>query len=137
MKDLISRVESAQESNRLLDCEIYLAFFGGDHRLAGGRATLSEYVSANREKINGLGEDALDILDDAVARYTDSIESALKLFPPNHYYLLGAGRTRPKEPLFGAVIYADADGDVILGQSESNTSLALAICGAALKTIPA
>lgn len=121
MQELIERLETGVD--RELDWEI--------HRAAGG---LSDQLLAIMESnVEHRKESGVENCYFDSPKYTASVDAALTLFPPNYYYLLGAGITRPDEPMFGAVIYADADGDTILGQGESNSSLPIAICIASLR----
>lgn len=65
-------------------------------------------------------------------RYLDSIDDAIGLVPPGLYWLIGAGKTRPAEPLFGAQIIDPASGAVI-AEAEGDVTAAHTICIAALK----
>ena len=63
--------------------------------------------------------------------YTVNPECALSLLPSDLYWLIGKGRTRPDEPLYGVNLFNPGDEKAIV-QAESE-SLCLAICLAALK----
>ena len=62
--------------------------------------------------------------------YTESVDAAMTLIPDGFWWTVGAGRTRPDEPLYGAFIY---DGDDLVGSGETEVSAAIALCVAALK----
>lgn len=71
---------------------------------------------------------------------TGSLDAALSLLPADSWFVLGAGKTRPDEPLYGAAILRAGDIDATaIGDGEHPTSLAIAVCIAALKarqTVP-
>jgi hypothetical protein len=82
----------------------------------------------------GLGRHAVNMNAPA---YTLSVDAALDLIPENHEWLIGRGRTRPNEPLFGIQIFNPGSGRVLhmpppLAEAEANT-LAIAICLASLR----
>lgn len=66
------------------------------------------------------------------APYTASLDSALILVPEGFYWLVGAGRVRPVEPMFGAQILR---GSFVVSGGESNSTAALALCAAALRAL--
>lgn len=66
--------------------------------------------------------------------YTASIDAALTLVPGTMWWLVGAGQTRPDEPLHGAQIRKPRfpGGGVVVGEAEHQCQ-AIALCIAALK----
>lgn len=71
-------------------------------------------------------------------KFTSSVDAALTLVPDGTFWLLGAGRSRPGEPLYGCVISRPVGEpeqleEHALGTGEHDASLALAICIAAFK----
>jgi hypothetical protein len=136
--DLITRLEAASGPDRALDAEI--------------AATLKiSTANAPSWVINwkGLWAPAPKVNSGAVAiwndggelavwwnapRYTASLDAATTLLHPDHWWLLGKGRTRVDEPLCGVQIRAASlDEDIVIAEAEHPTSLVLAICSAALK----
>lgn len=62
--------------------------------------------------------------------FTTSVDTALALVPEGMNYILGRGRTRSDEPLFGAQILHD---QTVITEGETDAGLATAICIAALR----
>lgn len=62
--------------------------------------------------------------------YTANVDAALTLVPDGMNYILGRGRARTDEPLFGAQIL---DGEAVIADGETDGGLALAICIASLR----
>jgi hypothetical protein len=60
-----------------------------------------------------------------------SVDAVMTLLPAGAYWLLGAGKELPDEPLFGAQIFRPS-GEVI-GQAETDTSPASALLAAVLR----
>ena len=100
--DLIARIESAAEGSEALDREIGLITGRGYFN----PPCLGSYY------------------------FTRSLDAAMTLIPANRFWLLGKGRTRPDEPMYGAQIL---DGGYVIAESENDASPALALCAAVLK----
>lgn len=91
---------------------------------------------------SGAPSDVLDRRErDYAPTYTASLDAAIALAErilPGCGLLLGKGRTRPDEPLFGAQIYATAMGyrdEEPVAEAEHNSSLALALCLAIIRAL--
>jgi hypothetical protein len=66
-------------------------------------------------------------------RCTQDVGIALDIIPHTHGVAIARARLRSSEPLFGAAIYRALDGEEEIGVGEHASSLALAICIAALR----
>jgi hypothetical protein len=69
--------------------------------------------------------------------FTSSLDAALTLVPKGMWWLIGLGKTRPKEPLYGAQILLHGprppyNADV-LAEGEHDANPAIALCIASLK----
>lgn len=64
--------------------------------------------------------------------YTTSLDAAMSLVPKGLYWLVGAGKTRPDEPLFGAQILR---GQTVVAGGETGASAAAALCASALRAL--
>lgn len=73
---------------------------------------------------------------DDLAPFTDSLDAALALAEqaiPGVWWVLGKGKTRAEEPLFGARLLFGADQ--VLGEGEHEDRAALAVCLAVLDAL--
>jgi hypothetical protein len=102
LTELIAKLEAAVAADRNLDREIYTIIF------PHGEPYPHE-----------------------PARFTSSLDAALTLIPEGLYWLVGAGKVEPDEPLYGAQILRTAADVIADGQHDATAALALAI--AALK----
>jgi hypothetical protein len=65
--------------------------------------------------------------------YTSALDAALTLVG-DKWWMVGLGKTRDDEPLYGAAIYAPVVGEPqLIASGEHDASAALALCVAALK----
>ena len=70
-----------------------------------------------------------------IPAYSTSLDAALTLVPDGMWWLLGKGRTRPDEPLYGAkILLRSGHGYAVdvVAETEAHTP-ALAMCCAALR----
>lgn len=68
--------------------------------------------------------------------YTTSFDAALALVDrllPGAWYLIGKGKTRAAEPLYGAQIMFGSDD--VIGEGEHDASLAIALCLALFRAL--
>lgn len=110
--DLLARVKAATGPDRRLDRALWATFQGGDYP-----GVLCW---------DGLG----------VAPFTASLDAALALVErvlPGVWYVLGKGKLRADEPLYGAKLLFTADGT--LGEGEHEHSQALALLAALLSAL--
>jgi hypothetical protein len=64
------------------------------------------------------------------ANYVHSLDAAIHVVLPHRYWLIGKGKTRPTEPLYGAQVLI---GEQVTAEAESDVSPALALVIAGLK----
>lgn len=136
MSDLIARLEAAEEPSRELDTEIWLACVPGTTRNQWSYTHVATGRLCDINETRELQPDGCRRLV-IVPNYTASIDAALTLVPDGMWWLIGAGRIRQKEPLYGAQILChDPDppytSDVI-AEGEHDAGPAVALCIAALK----
>jgi hypothetical protein len=127
--DLIARLEKAEGPSRELDAEIFAHI---------GLTELQESHCRSWCRMAGRTDLTRERYIDAWApAYTASIDAALTLVPDGMWWLIGAGRIRQREPLYGAQIMRhDPDppytSDVI-AEGEHDAGAAVALCIAALR----
>lgn len=124
---LLARLEAAEAGSVKLDAELW------------------DLIDARPREDIGFGPIHKRDPEDAVAfdrppPFTTSIDAALALVErvlPGAWFTFGKGRTRPDEPLYGAILFADdmrPDGlHPQLGEGEHEHSLVLAVLIALLK----
>lgn len=125
LSELIRRVEAATGPDREIDVAIWQA--------ATGEPPHYE---------DHLGEGPFVQYGDSVwwvelPALTTSLDAALSLVErrlPGRNWLIGRGRLRATEPLYGAQIM---DGQAVIGEGESEHTPALALCRAMLKALDA
>lgn len=115
MHDLAARCEAAEGPDRDLDEQIALAVGWTFHR----DPLFDFWREPNRA----------DEHEEPPA-FTASVDCALTLIPDGMWWLIGKGRTRPDEPLYGVQIL---DGERVVAEAETEASAALAICAASLR----
>lgn len=72
-------------------------------------------------------------LDPGGSNPLESLDAALTLIAPDHWWMIGKGKCTDEEPMYGAqILGAFADGKVI-AEADNDTSAALALCAAALR----
>lgn len=132
LDDLISRLEAATEGSRELDAEIFrwIGLTERQERHCRDWCRMDGRTGLTREHYIGAWAPA----------FTESVDDAMTLLPEGAWFLLGAGKTRPDEPLYGALIMraGDIDGPA-LGEGEHPTSLPTATviaCLRARSTLP-
>lgn len=133
MTDLAARCQTAEGPGRALD--VGIAEFMGKvlmpwHAIAQDdgcfmRRVGDTWLEITHSKVSGMWP-----TDRYIPRYTASIDAALTLIPDGMWWLIGKGRTRPDEPLYGVQIL---DGERVVAEAETEASAALAICAAALR----
>lgn len=124
MTDLAARCETAEGPDRGLDVEIAVAV-EREHetrllRCLDGAECRAPWRADPYSPGNTI----------PTPRYTESADAALTLIPDGMWWLIGKGRTRPDEPLYGVQIL---DGERVAAEAETEASAALAICAAALR----
>ena len=119
-RELMQRLESADGPDRKLDVAI------GTHVSGLSVAHFQEAIDQIGVKGSGWTPD-----EEEWPRYTDSVDAALTLVPMSLYWLVGCGKLRPTEPLYGAQVLAH-DRSVI-AEAESDATPAIALCIAALR----
>jgi hypothetical protein len=89
-------------------------------------------ASTEADKPNPIepGEDYIRSKSTGNPDYFCSLDAAETLVPKGHYWFVGAGKTRPDEPLYGAQTLI---GDAVVGEAETDVSAALALTIAALR----
>lgn len=128
MTDLPTRLEGAAAGSRELDDSVILAAFGGEMMDWWDDAAQQHQIKAkDGSRVN-------------VTPVTTSIDAAVALAErvlPGCYWLLGKGRNRPDEPLYGvqimkgeAVNFVDAQD--VSAETEAATP-ALALCAAIIR----
>jgi len=133
-RDLIERISAATGPDRALDAEI-AAFVKQCSRNAPAWVRNWQGLWAPAPKVNSgavaLWHDSgeLSVWWNA-PEFTASIDAALTLVPEGLNWLIGRGRARPDEPLYGVQLL---DGERVVAGAENNATPALAICAAALK----
>jgi len=143
LDDLIARLEQATGPDRGLDAEIACATGALPvHAPDWVKRWDTPFVLA---AIRGCraGEVAALNTNDTVAwlwsapAYTAGLDAALTLLHPDHWYLLGKGRARPDEPLYGVIIRAaNLQEEITVAEAEHPASMAICVCLAALKAKP-
>lgn len=125
MQDLIERLEKATGPDRELDGLIFQEV-GGDHWLNAMRRS---------QEPSGCPLEIAEVTARTYApSFTASIDAALTLVPEGMWWLIGAGQTRPDEPLYGAQIRKPgfSTGGEVVSEAE-HSCMAVALCMAALK----
>lgn len=135
MHDLAARCEAAEGPDRTLDVEIAVAL-----KIAPRFDPSIYIVPLEYRPYDRSGWVAVDAVHPngerhccharEVPRYSASVDAALTLIPDGMWWLIGKGRTRPDEPLYGVQIL---DGERVVAEAETESSVALAICAAALR----
>ena len=141
LDDLIARLDAATRGSQELDAAIIARLVGGTFAQSPFNGAWCVYNGTNRNGQARLWEYARgDAFGEKLwwttARtegLTSSVDAALVLVPDGCGCVLGAGRITPSEPLYGAVIFSDLSGRTEIGHGETNVSLALAVCIAALR----
>lgn len=134
MIDLITKLEAATEGSSGLDWEIYLT--ATEHGRWEASQPAEQLILPWPEWIkNHPVEMRLpNRYDQGLRPYTRSFDSALTLLPEGKWWLVGPGRTRADEPLYGAAIYEPVIGEPnLIAEGEHEASAALALCIACLR----
>lgn len=122
MTDLLSRISAAAGPSRELDAEIALAH--------GWKQERDTFIGDCWKSPQGRYQPG-------PPRYTESIDAALTLVPKGLFWLIGYGKTRPDEPLYGAQILSPSEDwtepDSVISEGESNATPAIALVIACLK----
>jgi len=144
--DLIARLEKAEGPSPHLDAEIALAILYPGwvrHPHVGNECPdwVQREMWPSVEKFLAWRDHNEPVERAIAANYTASIDAALTLVPDGMWWLIGAGRIRQKEPLYGAqILRHDPDppytSDVI-AEGEHDAGAAVALCIAALRAGPA
>lgn len=125
LPDLIAALERADGPSRELDAEIDVAV-----KPDGYSMWCSERLPVRETLSSGLV--IVKEYTYQVARYTASLDAALTLIPENQWFLMGAGKTRPDEPLYGVQIIRQ-NSDTVIAEAEHDGGLAIALCISALR----
>ena len=125
--DLISRLKEATGRDRELDKSIALTF-------GWGREDGNFCKTAWRQPYP-----AAVWCSESYAwppRFTEMLHDAASLIPDEFYWLIGKGKTRPDEPLYGAMIMTGDGEQTIVGEAEHDVR-EIAVVLAALKAVAA
>lgn len=122
LEALIANLEAAPFGARGFDEDIWRAFGGKvvPVREVGGHEHL-RWVDADGSRRR-----------QETTHFTTDLRAAYSLIPKGAWFLMGAGRTSPSEPLYGCRI-TSPDDEALLGEGEHHHSLCLALCIAALR----
>jgi hypothetical protein len=123
LSSLIARLEKAEGPDRGLDGYIHNGAFG------------TAYVRVP-ESVTGFFTSNSDNGCPEVPAYSSSLDAAVSLAErvlPGCFYLASKGKTRHDEPMFAAQIMFGTDE--VLGEAESDASLAAAIVAATLRAL--
>jgi hypothetical protein len=143
ISDLLARVQAATGPDRVLDLLIFAATTP-DHTMmldpgsTDGVRGSSFGPASEFDLMNWEGREDRAAKYHAPPEYTRSVDDALALVErllPGFWYVLGRGRSRPDEPLYGVALYAgdpDPVRDGHLGEGEHEASAPLAILTALL-----
>jgi hypothetical protein len=121
---LIARLQAATGPERTLDFQIR-RWLKGD-----GFVAIITWWTAHD---NVRWMDGTDTNERGCPYFTRSLDAALTLVPDDCWYLIGCGRVRPEEPLYGAQIMRPLADRPIIGEGEHPASQAIALCIAALR----
>lgn len=137
--DLIAALRAAAGPDRKLDAEIacavrhlpekapdWLKRWGADF------APIS-YKGADPGQIAAMHNDGTPGINWTSPRYTASIDAALTLLPDELWWLFGKGKIREDEPLYGVRVFNPVDFEYVIAEAEHATSIAIALCVAALE----
>lgn len=136
LQNLLDRVEECADPDKEVDAEICVAFFGGEIVWKQANYTMEPYAvhkTASTAHLSGFAHEP-------VRPYTASIDAAISLFHrmlPDRGLLIGRGRTRPDEPLWGAQVFASefaVKATSPIGEGESEGA-AKAIIAATLRAL--
>lgn len=119
--DLAARCETAEGPDRALDAAIARA-------IRWDQDETGEWHAAGVFFNDGTIRRTSYAVD--LPAFTASVDCALTLVSDGMWWLIGKGRTRPDEPLYGVQIL---DGERVVAEAETEASAALAICAAALR----
>lgn len=125
---LIERLQAAPGPDRAIDADIFRAI---------GLTEAQERHCKDWCRMDGRTDLTTDRYIAAWApAFTRSVDDALTLLPPGLWWLLGAGKARPDEPLYGAQIRdpGRALEDPPIAEAEHPTSPAIALSIAALRS---
>jgi hypothetical protein len=135
LPDLLARVEAAEGPDRELDCRIACAV---DPGLKGEwQVVKPPFYDPERYFSGQPGMDWIgyDLLNNAPV-YTASLDATLALVErvlPGCWYIIGKGKLKASEPLYGAqLLFGDSE---VLGEGESDANLPLALLCALLKVL--
>lgn len=145
IKSLIGLLREAKGPDRWFDAKIDAALRIGSEKMRGGGyewAWDNFPTWAHHKQARGMcgvqhSNGDLGLIWDS-PEFTASVDAAIALAErvlPGCWYLLGKGKIRATEPLYGAQIMFG--GDDVLGEGEHDFSPAIAICLAILRAIPA
>ena len=117
MVDLIARLQAAEGPDRELDAEIC--------------ALTAPDIGLHRQDGEWFYDCSIGRGRAVISHYTASVDAALSLVPDNLFWLAGKARIQPSEPLYGAQLILPPN--TLVSEGEHNTSVAIALCIAALK----
>lgn len=119
---LINALKQSALPSRLLDVQVAFAT-GWEREGAHGESWRWAVQHYGHQRASGAANGW------SVPYYTTSLDAALTLMDPAHYWICGAGKTRPDEPLYGAQVMLNG---VVIGEGEHPTTAALALVIATL-----
>lgn len=129
MDELIARLEAATGPDPHLDAEIEAAVKGGEPAYR----TASRHQFGPSVVLNHGAGNPWDGWESAPS-FTGLVDAAITLIPAGKWWIVGPGKTRHDEPLYGAAIYAPVVGEPqIIASGEHETSAPIALCIAALR----
>lgn len=133
VSELIARLASAPGPALVLDAEIWCAANGYTFVKWDGAGCVyleTEHSGTDKPYRYHRHIGARDIRP-----FSASLDAAMILVPEGMHWIVGAGKTRPNRPLYGAQIRCPfPDSEDVAGEGDSDGSPALALCIAALKT---
>lgn len=115
---LIHKLEQAKEGSRELDEAIAEAV---GYTLAPTATGVNTYCEPDDGDYIG-----------TAPRFTRSLDAAMTLVG-GFYWIIGMGKTKPKEPMYAAEIFAVNPHKELLAEAEHNASAPLALCLASLR----
>lgn len=122
IEELIAALEAATEPSRKLDAAIWDTL-----------GLVDEYHCRTWCRMNSRTDLTRDMFLEAWApHFMSSVDDVLTILSPNAYWLLGAGKTRPDEPLYGAQVFRPGREKPI-GAGESDVAPATAFSIACLR----
>lgn len=140
LRDLEKRLSEAKGPDREIDVHLYAAFSDLPIKPASSWCVMDKFQFAYTDERKD--RRALYLHEDDVPEFTASLDAAVALCErvlPGRGLMIGRGKTRPSEPLWGVELYADDLVKIgapyrIIARAESETP-ALALCLAIVRAL--